>query len=81
MINWKPVKDRIIEGDAVDSKTWILLDKEGVVISMYIKYLDWKEKFFPEDEVEEDPEFMQFRAEIELEKLAGRVKLLTKLAV
>jgi hypothetical protein len=81
MINWKPVKDRIVEGDSTKGKVWIKLGKDGYAISMYIICGDYKEKFFPEDAVELELDFMQFRAEIELEKLAGRSELISKLGV
>ena len=80
-ITWKPIKDRILEGDSAAGRVWILLGKDGLIISMYILCGRLKEKFFPEDDVELELEFMQFRAEVELEKLAERQKLLAKLGV
>jgi hypothetical protein len=80
-INWKPAKDRIVEGDFANGKSWIKLDKEGKVISMYLKVGDYTEKFFPEDEAELELDFAQLCIEIELEKKLGREKLISKLRV
>jgi hypothetical protein len=68
-MNWGPVRDRTVEAKDERSRCWIKLDKEGAVISIYVKTCpDSISKFFPDDEFEETLDGAKLRAEIEVER-------------
>lgn len=68
-MNWGPVRDRIVEAKDEVSRSWIKLDKEGKVVSLYIKTQPESIlKFFPADEFEETLDGAKLRAEIEIER-------------
>jgi hypothetical protein len=68
-MNWGPVRDRIAEAKDERSRCWIKLDKEGKVLSLYVKTQpDSISKFFPDDEFEETLDGAKLRAEIEVER-------------
>lgn len=68
-MNWGPVRDRIVEAKDEVSRSWIKLDKEGKVVSLYIKTQPESiSKFFPADEFEETLDGAKLRAEIEIER-------------
>jgi hypothetical protein len=68
-MNWGPVRDRVAEAKDERARCWIKLDKEGKVVSLYIKTCpDSISKFFPDDEFEETLDGAKLRAEIEVER-------------
>ena len=68
-MNWGPVRDRIVEAKDERSRCWIKLDKEGKVVSIYVKTRPESiSKFFPDDEFEETLDGAKLRAEIEVER-------------
>lgn len=68
-MNWGPVKDRIAEARETNSRCWIKLDKDGRVVSIYVKTTPESiSKFFPDDEFEETLDGAKLRAEIEVER-------------
>jgi hypothetical protein len=68
-MNWGPIRDRVVEAKDEQSRCWIKLDKEGKVISLYVKTTtDSISKFFPDDEFEETLDGAKLRAEIEIER-------------
>ena len=68
-MNWGPVKDRIVEARETGLRCWIKLDKDGKVVSIYVKTRpDSISKFFPADPFEETLDGAKLRAEIEVER-------------
>lgn len=68
-MNWGPIKDRTVEAKDERARCWIKLDKEGKVVSLYVKTEPESiSKFFPDDEFEETLDGAKLRAEIEVER-------------
>ena len=68
-MNWGPVRDRVAEAKDERSRCWIKLDKEGKVVSLYVKTQPESiSKFFPDDKFEETLDGAKLRAEIEVER-------------
>jgi hypothetical protein len=68
-MNWGPIRDGIIEAKDDGSRCWIKLDKDGIVVSIYVKTRPESiSKFFPDDEFEETLDGAKLRAEIEVER-------------
>lgn len=68
-MNWGPVRDRVVEAKNERSRCWIKLDKEGKVVSLYVRTRPESiSKFFPDDEFEETLDGAKLRAEIEVER-------------
>lgn len=68
-MNWRPVRDRIVEANCKMARCWIKLDIEEKVISIYVKVRpESVSKFFPADEFEETLDGAKLRAEIEIER-------------
>jgi hypothetical protein len=68
-MNWGPIRDRVVEAKDERARCWIKLDKEGNVISLYVKTTPESiSKFFPDDEFEETLDGAKLRAEIEIER-------------
>ena len=80
MIKWKPVQDRIIEGDSGDARFFIKLTKEGKAISLYTIFLGDTDKQLAEDQFEEIDE-AKLQAEITLETGRKKLETLKKLGV
>jgi hypothetical protein len=68
-MNWGPIRDGIVEAKDDGSRCWIKLDKDGIVVSIYVKTRPESiSKFFPDDEFEETLDGAKLRAEIEVER-------------
>jgi hypothetical protein len=68
-MNWGPIKDRVVEAKNERARCWIKLDREGKVVSLYVKTMPESiSKFFPDDEFEETLDGAKLRAEIEVER-------------
>jgi hypothetical protein len=80
-IKWKQKRDRFVEGEFTNGRSWIRVNKENKVDSMYLKVNELKRKFIPETSEEQSIEFAQLRIEIELEKVTIQEKLISKLGV
>ena len=68
-MNWGPIRDRVVEAKDERSRCWIKLDKDGIVVSIYVKTRPESiSKFFPDDAFEETLDGAKRRAEIEVER-------------